>query len=126
MQFVDGQPGNVLTADNKDKKYIYNMTSDVELVRSIIAEQDPLKRNEQLRSLNAYINHLLSHDFQSLVSALYRMDVNEDKLKILLNKNPNQDAAGIIAQLMIQRQQQKLFSKNNFKVDENIPDDEKW
>lgn len=73
------------------------------------------------------IDHLINNDFQKLVSILYRMDVSESKLKQLLNENPGTNAALIITDLMIERQEQKIISRQQFrKKDENINDDEKW
>lgn len=72
------------------------------------------------------INELINSDFQKLVSILYRMDISEPKLKLLLKENPNVDAGLIIADLMIERQLQKAKSRQEYKRDENISDDEKW
>ena len=73
------------------------------------------------------IDQLINTDFQKLVSILYRMDVSETKLKQLLNENPGTDAALIITDLMIERQEQKMISRQQFrKKDENISDEEKW
>ena len=73
------------------------------------------------------INELINTDFQKLVSILYRMDVSEIKLKQLLNENQGTNAALIITDLMIERQEQKIISRQQFrKKDENINDDEKW
>ena len=72
------------------------------------------------------INELIDSDFQKLVSILYTMDVNEAKLKQLLAQNPGTDAGIIIAELMIQRQEQKIRSRQAYKPDEDISDDEKW
>jgi nitrogenase subunit NifH len=73
------------------------------------------------------INELINTDFQKLISILYRMDVSEAKLKQLLNENPGTNAAPIIADLMIERQAEKIRSRQQFsKRDENISDDEKW
>jgi len=72
------------------------------------------------------INELLNNDFQKLVSILYRMDVSEIKLKLLLKDNPERDAAKIIADLMIERQVQKMKSKIETKNNNQIPDNEKW
>ena len=73
------------------------------------------------------INDLINNDFQKLVSILYRMDVSEIKLKQLLNENPGTNAALIIADLMIERQAEKIRSRQKFnKRDENISEDEKW
>ena len=73
------------------------------------------------------INDLINNDFQKLVSILYRMDVSEIKLKQLLNENSGTNAALIITDLIIERQEQKIISRQQFrKKDENISDDEKW
>ena len=73
------------------------------------------------------INELINNDFQKLVSILYRIDVSEPKLKQLLNENQGTNAALIITELMIERQEQKIISRQQFrKKDENINDDEKW
>ena len=73
------------------------------------------------------IDQLINTDFQKLVLILYRMDVSETKLKQLLNENAGTNAALIITDLMIERQEQKMISRQQFrKKDENISDDEKW
>jgi hypothetical protein len=72
------------------------------------------------------INDLINTDFQKLVSILYRVDVSEPKLKKLLKENPNTDAGLLIADLMIERQAEKIRSRQENKPDENISDDEKW
>ena len=73
------------------------------------------------------INDLINNDFQKLVLILYRVDVSEIKLKQLLNENPGTNAALIIADLMIERQTEKIRSRQQFnKRDENISDDERW
>jgi len=73
------------------------------------------------------INDIINNDFQKLVSILYRMDVSEIKLKQLLNENAGTNAAIIIVELMIERQAEKIRSRQQFnKSDKNISDDEKW
>ncbi len=76
--------------------------------------------------LSSHINFLIQSDFQKLVSILYRVDVNESKLKNLLKENPGYDAANIITELIIERQLQKIRSRQEYRNDENISDDEKW
>lgn len=77
--------------------------------------------------LSAYINNLVKNDFDKLIMYLYRIDVNEQKLKMLLQKNPKEDAGNIIATLIIERQQQKIKSRRQFSQrDNDIEEDEKW
>lgn len=94
-----------------------------------------LKLNHQLTALQKleikeqlidYVNYLLLHDFNKLVQILYRVDVDEKKLKELLQQNANTDAAVIVADLLVQRQEEKIKAKEQFKSDENISDEEKW
>lgn len=86
-----------------------------------------LTRRELNSHLEDYINELISNNFNQLIQALYRVDVSEAKLKAILLENPEQDAAKIIAQLIIERMREKLKSrKEREKQDEDIPEEEKW
>ena len=77
--------------------------------------------------LATYINQLIQNDFEKLVSLLYRIDVSENKLKNLLQQYADENAGKIIAQLIIQRQQEKINSRKQFsKKDNTTSDDEKW
>lgn len=75
------------------------------------------------------INSLLIEDFDRLISILYRMDVSEQKLKQLLKENATEDAAGIIADLMIERQAEKIKSRQQYRQQNrgsDIDENEKW
>lgn len=77
--------------------------------------------------LAAYINNLIQNDFDRLVSYLYRIDVNEQKLKALLQQNPSEDAGNIIAELIIERQQQKIKTREQYsRRNNNFNEEEKW
>src|ERR1700676_4982289 len=76
--------------------------------------------DELQEKLKQHINHLIQHDFEKLVTLLYRIDVSEIKLKELLQQNANKDAAEIIAKLIIERQMQKIKTRNQFKREDNI------
>jgi hypothetical protein len=77
-----------------------------------------------IEALAAKINELINTDFEKLVQQLYRVDVNESKLKKLLRENAGADAGRLIALLLIERQQQKLQSKKDSPpVD---PNEELW
>jgi hypothetical protein len=77
--------------------------------------------------LSIYINTLIKEDFDKLITYLYRIDVNEQKLKSLLQKTPGEDAANIIATLIIERQLQKIKTRKQFSQrDNNFNEEEKW
>jgi hypothetical protein len=73
------------------------------------------------------INALIKDDFNLLIQILYRIDVNETRLKQVLKDNPNEDAGKIIAALLIERQLQKISTRGQFKrKNDNFSDEEKW
>ena len=64
--------------------------------------------------LSEYINELIQKDFSRLIFLLYKIDVSEIKLKQILKEQPQEDAGKIIAHLIIERQQQKIASRESF------------
>lgn len=98
------------------------------LVDIVLQETDSsiLQSRKLFEELAAYINGLIIDHFNELINLLYRMDVSETKLKALLLDHSSEDAASIIASLVIERQLQKLHTKAMFKQEEHIPEDEKW
>lgn len=83
--------------------------------RSILKEQ-----------LKEAVSHLLLYDFDRLVYVLYRVDVSEKKLKTLLQQYPQADAADIIADMLIERQLEKVKTREQFKRDRDIPEEDRW
>ncbi len=76
--------------------------------------------------LAAYISELIDQDFEKLVLLLYRLDVNEKKLKGLL-ATANTNSAVLIADQILERQLQKIQTRKQFsKPAEDIPDVDKW
>ncbi len=86
-----------------------------------------LLQDKNTRSrLVEYINNLIIDDFEGLINILYRIDINEEKLKDMLRQSPDTETANIIADLIINRQIQKLRARQLFTDFKDIPDDEKW
>lgn len=82
---------------------------------------------EWLRArLAGRINELINTDFEELVRILYRVDVNENKLKYLLREKVGEDAAYIIADLLIERQLQKKASREQFQQPPPDDEEERW
>lgn len=75
----------------------------------------------------AKVNDLIRYDFPQLTQLLYRIDINEQRLKKLLNEAGEKATAEIIAELIVERQIQKFESRKLFKPNENeINEEEKW
>ena len=84
-----------------------------------------LQQNDLRQELTGYINYLLVEDFNRLVQLLYRVDVSEQKLKSLLQEQPGTDAAVLIADLIIKRQEEKRQSRGKSRGND-IPEEERW
>lgn len=106
-----------------------NPTELINSINTDLALQLPGKISlEEIKSqLSQKINSLIKSDFQKLIYLLYRIDISETKLKNLLKENTGADAGTIIAELIIERQQQKIKSRQQFNhQDNNIDENEKW
>lgn len=107
-------------ADNKELVLQLNKELAIELPEKISFEELQSK-------LSTHINYLIQHHFEQLVSLLYRIDVSEAKIKSLLQQQPNEDAAEIITALIIERQLQKIKTRQQFSQrDNNFNEEEKW
>ena len=95
----------------------------VEITNSL----QPNSQNEIREKLLVLINELINKDFHALIQLLYRIDVNEKKIRLYLNEKPNEDAASVLADLIIERQLQKIESRKKFRSkNNNESDEEKW
>jgi len=73
------------------------------------------------------INELIANDFSRLIEILYRMDVDESKIRKVLKEHPLEDPGRIIGELIVERQVEKIKSRQNFSSnDSQIDEDEKW
>jgi len=101
----------------------------IEILNTELAIELPEKISlEELKGkLMQHVNHLIDTNFQQLVAILYRVDVSESKLKMLLNESMGEDSGSIIADLIIERQLQKIKFRQKFSNwNKNISDEEKW
>lgn len=81
-----------------------------------------------ISQLEAEINHLLVHDFNRLIALLYRLDVSETRIRSTLQDQPASDAAHLLAALVVERQVQKLKSRQQMRRDDisSIDEDDRW
>jgi hypothetical protein len=81
---------------------------------------------EELEALLAErVNTLIQKDFGALVQLLYRVDVSEAKLRLLLQENGGEDAAKLIARLILERQWQKIETRRQYRREPG-GDEERW
>ena len=85
-----------------------------------------MSEEELLVKISSFIDDLIRNDFQKLVAILYRVDVNENKLKQLLQQREGENAAEIIAALILERQLQKIQTRKTFTGSSSNDEEEKW
>jgi hypothetical protein len=89
-----------------------------------LADSLSLQQLEQL--LAETLNEWIRSDFDRLVQFLYRIDINEARLKVLLEENTGQDTGQLLAGLVLERQWQKIETRRQFRPDDAISDEERW
>ena len=72
------------------------------------------------------IRELINNNFPSLVELLYRVDIDEKKLKEILKLYPDVDSASLIADLIVSRHLQKTAMRNQLANRDKPTDDEGW
>ena len=77
-------------------------------------------------ALAEWVNELIQHDLSELIRVLYRVDISENKLKFLLREKVGEDAAFIIADLIIERQLQKIKTRQQFKQPPPDNEEDRW
>ena len=63
--------------------------------------------------LTRLIRHLLDNDFERLINGLYRIDVSEEKVKLAMATTD--DVAEQVALLIIEREMQKVTTREKYK-----------
>ena len=82
--------------------------------------------SELRTALAEWVNELIQHDLSELIRVLYRVDISENKLKFLLREKVGEDAAFIIADLIIERQLQKIKTRQQFKQPPPDNEEDRW
>ena len=75
--------------------------------------------DEFREKLQDLINYLLYHDFERLLNAMYRLDINEDKFRKALANQLSENMARDLAELVIDREMQKVLTRRKYR--ENNP-----
>jgi hypothetical protein len=101
------------------------------LVKGTLSEALPdyLDSEEALLQwLIGKIEQLIATDFEALLFLLYRIDVSEQKVRQMLAATGGEAAARTIAELIIERQKQKLLWREKFRQQPLPPgdEDERW
>jgi hypothetical protein len=104
--------------------------NNIPVSEEIIATTNQLQSQNSVdvrKRLILLIDQLIDSDFHGLVQLLYQIDVQEQKLNEALKDNLDNDSAPLIADLIIERQLQKIESRKQFSSGKNKDSkEEKW
>lgn len=65
------------------------------------------------QQLTVFLDEMITVDFNRVLTILYRIDVSEVKVKKALNENlDNKSVGAILAQLIVDRQKEKIKFRN--------------
>jgi hypothetical protein len=76
--------------------------------------ESPLTEEELLDILANRVADMLDYDMDFLLSLLYRLDVDELKIRLMLSNPPGGDSAMGLAVLILERQKQRVASRNAY------------
>ncbi|PVW15051.1 hypothetical protein [Marixanthomonas spongiae] len=79
------------------------------------SEQKSSSYKQLKAELAAHLDRLVATDFNKLVAILYRIDISEEKAKTALAaKDAHETAGEILAQLIVERQVQKIQFRQSY------------
>lgn len=100
---------------------------DIQLsIQDLIPDFNCSGKKDLFKELAKYLDNLINKDFQKLLNLLYRIDINEVKLRSLLNESIEKTAGEIIATLIIERQKEKAESRKNNQSPDLDSNEEPW
>ena len=104
-----------------------NQMYTADKIIALTSSTEDLSGEKQRKRLMDLINELIEKDFNALLQLLYRIDVDEKKIRLYLNQNKNLDSAELLTDMVIERQLQKIKSRHKFQTKNKMDDnDEKW
>jgi len=78
-------------------------------------KQSSLDRNMLKQKLEEVISYMLENEFEKLCNAMYRLDVSEKLFHRALNETPKDVVPAVIAELVIDRELQKVKTRRLYK-----------
>lgn len=78
-------------------------------------EGEDISEMEVLQYLTVKINQMLDENTDLLFSTLYRLDVDEQKIKLVLQKSQGSAIGAGLARLVLDRQKQREATKRKYR-----------
>lgn len=80
-----------------------------------------LSESDLYKAIRDRVEYLLEHNAELLMSYLYRLDVLEVKINAVLSPNSLVPPIEGLARLILERQKERIATKQKFKSDPPIP-----
>lgn len=91
-----------------------------DLIMHNFGVEAPAENPEKLRRwLEKRIGYMLDHETDLLLSTLYRLDIDEQKIKKVLHSGTGAPIAQGLAELVLARQRQRHQTKQRIRVDQS-------
>ena|ERR1051325_1304665 len=102
-----------------DKQYLQETALALQNQFGIDSLPDYEAEEQQLydalkRLLSKRIEEMIDHEFDKFVNLLYRIDINESKVKQALSQHPFSKGVEAVADMIIQRQLQKVITRKQY------------
>ncbi|MFN7118318.1 MAG: hypothetical protein ACK4TA_16070 [Saprospiraceae bacterium] len=102
------------------------MADHMEMMQALIARDFELESPDQvlseadlLRLLAEQVAYMIDYKLEVLLSLMYRLDIDENKVSAALSPLAPEPANVGIARLVLERQKQRAFTKQYYKQDSN-------
>jgi len=82
-----------------------------------INHPETISEEELFRLVTEQVQYMIEHKMDYLLSLMYRLDIDEDKIQQALFDPMIPEPSEALARLIIDRQKQRIMTKNTIKVD---------
>ena len=65
-------------------------------------------------ALSRRVDHLMRHDFEGLMTAMYQIDVSEQRFTEAVERPPGEQPARAVAELILERELEKMESRKRY------------
>lgn len=104
----------------KNKEWIEAATLLVKKDFELESSTDFLTEAELLAALSDHVAYMMERELETLLSTLYRMDVQEPKVAAALLPNAPEPANVGLARLILNRQKQRIATKQTYQQPKNL------
>jgi hypothetical protein len=107
-----------------EKETLEQLTALVAQDFEPVSEEPIITEEQLLEALAERVEWMIEHRLESLLSMMYRMDVDERKVDFALSPLSPEPAHIAIARLILDRQKQRVFTRQHYK--QHYPDKWDW